>query len=114
MWILEHQDGAQVVRWQDAAPENPLITESRWVALDQIVGQQPKGCWVVDISGERLLTSEALAIIVNLVSRINAVGGRLKFAGATPAVESVMKSMRLDRLLSLHPDVAGACVHANS
>lgn len=113
MWILETKGPAQVVTWRNSVPENPLVNESRWVALDQLIGQQPKGYWVVDISGERLLTSEALAIIVGLVSRINAAGGRLNFVGAVPSVASVMKSMRLDRLLSLHENVAGACVITN-
>ena len=109
MWLHDNQGDFTIVRWQEGVVPNPLVTESRWVSLDQAIGKQPKGCWIVDISHERLLTSEALAILVGLVSRINAAGGHLKLAGATPAVALVMKSMRLDRLLSLYPDVDGAC-----
>jgi anti-anti-sigma regulatory factor len=108
MWQVERNGAVRVVR--HIVPQNPNILEPEqtWVRLDALVGEQPTGSWVVDVSGERVLTSEALAVIVGMVRRAQASGGRISFAGCSAGVVNVLTSMRLVKMIPLFPDVPAA------
>lgn len=108
MWQVERQGTVRVVR--HVVPQNPTLLEPEqtWASLDAMVGEQPTGSWVIDVSSERVLTSEALAVIVGMVRRAQASGGRISFAGCSAGVVNVLTSMRLVKMIPLHPDVAAA------
>lgn len=108
MWQVERQGAVRVVRY--VVPLNPTLLEPEqtWTRLDSLVGEQPTGSWVIDVSNERVLTSEALAVIVGMVRRAQASGGKISFAGCSAGVVNVLTSMRLVKMIPLHPDVAAA------
>lgn len=105
MWQTERSGTVMVVRLVPGPTASVLAPEQTWSQLDAVVGEQPKGAWLIDVSSERILTSEALAVMIGMVRRIQGVGGRVGFASCSPGVVNVLKSMRLSKLLQLYPTV---------
>ena len=109
MWNSEVLHGATVLRRAEASPTASVLNPvSPWADLDQRMGPAPSGRYIIDVSSERFLTSEALAVLVGLVRRVQQCGGRLAFAGAQPSVTGVLDSMRLSRLVPVTEDVPAA------
>jgi anti-anti-sigma regulatory factor len=106
MWTIEHNGPVRVVRRSDALPEtDPGQT---WAQLESMVVQALRQRWVIDVGSQRLLTSEALAVMVGMVRQVQDAGGRIVFANCSPGVVNILNSMRLVKLVQLHPDVASA------
>lgn len=105
MWQTERSGTVMVVRLVPGPTANVLAPEQTWSQLDVVVGEHPKGAWLIDVSSERVLTSEALAVMIGMVRRIQGAGGRVGFASCSPGVVNVLKSMRLSKLLHLYQTV---------
>ena len=105
MWQVELNGTISVARSTSGPVANVRVPEQIWGQLDALVGQRSKGLWVIDLSSERLLTSEALALIVGMVRRVQAGGGRIAFARCSPGVANVLISMRLSKMLPMYPTV---------
>ena len=105
MWQVELIGTISVVRSTPGPVTNVRVPEQIWGQLDGLVAQRPMGLWLIDVSNERLLTSEALAMIVGIVRRVQAAGGRMAFARCSPGVSNVLNSMRLSKMLPLYATV---------
>jgi len=105
MWQVELIGTISVARSTPGPVTNVRVPEQIWGQLDALVAQRPMGQWLVDVSNERLLTSEALALIVGIVRRIQGAGGRMAFARCTPGVTNVLNSMRLSKMLPIYATV---------
>lgn len=108
MWHVELLGAISVARSTPGPVTNVRIPEQIWGQLDALVAQRSMGQWVVDVSSERLLTSEALATIVGMVRRVQAAGGRMAFARCSPGVSNVLISMRLAKMLPIYATVDDA------
>ena len=106
MWHVEPIGVISVARSTPGPVTNVRVPEQIWGQLDALVAQRAAGQWVVDVSSERLLTSEALALIVGMVRRVQAAGGRMAFAHCSPGVSNVLISMRLAKMLPMYATVA--------
>jgi anti-anti-sigma factor len=104
MWQAELQGVVRVVAWRPDIPG----ADVRWDLLVECLAQQLKDRWVVDLADIRLVTSEGLAHIIGAVRRVQLNGGKVAFARPSPLVAQIVRSMRLDRLVPLHPEVAAA------
>ena len=62
---------------------------------------------VLDLSGVDFVDSLGLGSMLSLLRRM-APAGRLVLAGCRPQVEQVVRLTRLDRVLTLRPNVADA------
>jgi anti-anti-sigma regulatory factor len=106
MWTIEHNGPVRVARRSAVFPDtDPGQT---WAQLESLVVTSVRQRWVVDVGGQRLLTSEALAVMVGIVRQVQDAGGRIAFANCSPGVVNILTSMRLAKLVHLHPDVASA------
>jgi anti-anti-sigma factor len=105
MWQVEQLGTVSVVRSTPAPTVDIRVPEQIWGQLDAVIAQHPTGSWVIDVSSERLLTSEALALIVGMVRRVQGDGGRIAFAHCSEGVTSVLVSMRLSKMLPMYGSV---------
>ena len=102
MWQVDLHGVVRVATWR------PPISgaEVQWDALSHCFANQTKDRWVVDLADVRLVTSEGLAQIIGAVRRVQLSGGKVAFARPSPLVAQIVRSMHLDRLVPLHPEVA--------
>ena len=115
MWQVEIQGVIAVVCVVPAPVANVRVPEHLWSGLEQLIADRPEGYWLVDVSTERMLTSEALAMIVGIVRRVHLAGGRIAFAGCSSGVTNVLTSMRLAKMLPMFADVStGVTALANA
>lgn len=110
MWQVELNGRTSIARSTPGPVTNIRVPEQIWGLLDALVAQRPMGLWVVDVSRERLLTSEALALIVGMVRRVQAAGGRIAFTNCSAGVTNVLISMRLSKMLPMYLTVDEAVV----
>ncbi|MEN9544177.1 MAG: hypothetical protein RLZZ598_1010 [Pseudomonadota bacterium] len=103
MWTQRQQDGVTIVA-QDAAARSEVL--ERWQELDRLLATPARV--IIDLHGETLITSEALAVLVAIVHRQRQSGGRLALCRVHPGIANVLASMRLSRLIDVHVDVASA------
>ncbi len=89
-----------------AATIDVRAPEKTWAKLDALVGGAPAGSWLIDVSQERFLNSEALAVMIGMVRSVQSAGGRIALAGCSNGVVNIITSMRLNRMLPLYPDLA--------
>ena len=101
MWHERRDGNIWIASW--TPPGEPA-----WRELDPLVMTAGDQAWVVDLSGVRILTSEAVAILIALVRNVGAANGRLCFCCAAPPVATVMRAVRLYRLAPLHDGLAAA------
>jgi anti-anti-sigma factor len=106
MWTIEHNGPVRVVRRSVLLPDSD--PGQTWTRLESLVAQSVRQRWVIDVGSQRLLTSEALAVMVGMVRQVQDAGGRIAFANCSPGVVNILHSMRLAKLIHLHPDVASA------
>lgn len=105
MWHVETKGSVAVARIVAGPVANVRVPEQTWSQLNELISGRPTGRWLVDVSTERVLTSEALAIIIGLVRHVQNAGGRIAFAGCSPGVTNVLISMRLAKMLPLYADI---------
>ena len=101
MWHERCEGSIRIASW--SPPGEPA-----WRELDPLVTAAGDQTWVVDLSGVRILTSEAVAILIALVRSVGTANGRLCFCCAAPPVATVMRAVRLYRLAPLHDDLTAA------
>lgn len=80
------------------------------VEIDRVMAAQTKAC-VVDMSGVVLVDSSGVGAIISLFKRLRATGGDLKVASVTGQPKEIFDLLRLDRALSLYPNVEAAVSH---
>lgn len=104
MWRSEERDHIRVVSWS----VEPGVAGVDWPQLGRLLAAAPRASWVIDLAAVPLVTSEGLAEIMGGVRRLRDAGGRAAVCGLSPALRQVAASVRLDRLVAVHPDVATA------
>lgn len=57
---------------------------------------------LVDLSGVERLTSEAIAVLVTIVSRANSKGGRIIFVNPSPFVHAIFEITKITKFLETH------------
>ena len=106
MWTIEQLGPVRVVRHTATIPDSE--PGQIWVRLEELVVTAVRQRWVIDVGSQRLLTSEALAVMVGIVRQVQDAGGRIAFANCSPGVVNILTSMRLAKMVHLHPDIAAA------
>ena len=104
-FAVEHCGEAAVVRLHgdlrvDQVPDvyEPL---ARHVGSEQVL--------IVDLSGLSYIDSAGIASLIGLYKRlVTGAGGRMALCGAREEIWGVFRTMKLDRLFPLHPDLPRA------
>lgn len=96
---LEEEEGVPVVRFLDRQ-----LMDDRTVreAGDQVMATLPAGVPVrviLDFSGVAMMSSAMLGRLVLLLRRVDASGGRMRLCELAPAVQDVLRTTNLDRIL---------------
>jgi anti-sigma B factor antagonist len=63
---------------------------------------------VISFTGVRFVSSSMLAQIVKLHKKLAKVKGRLRICCLTPALQEVLRTSQLDKMLEVFPDEAAA------
>ncbi|MBI5058164.1 STAS domain-containing protein [candidate division KSB1 bacterium] len=63
---------------------------------------------VLDIKGVDWMNSTGLALLVRAYTQLHEAGCRMHIAGASPAVQTVLHTTKLDSVFGLFPNVAEA------
>jgi anti-sigma B factor antagonist len=63
---------------------------------------------VIDLSGVDFVDSVGLGVVVGALKRARTHGGDVLITGAEPRVRALFEITRLDEIIGLYPDVAGA------
>jgi anti-sigma B factor antagonist len=63
---------------------------------------------LLDLGGVEFIDSSGLGLLVRLLMRLRNAGGDLKVCGLSPAVDTALKTTRLDKELESHPSEAEA------
>lgn len=64
--------------------------------------------FVIDLAALRFMDSSGIAVLVRLFKRVRIGHGDVRLAATQPAVEKILRLVRLDRVFDLHPDVERA------
>jgi anti-anti-sigma factor len=101
MWLQEARTHVQVLTWQHA-PTQLGFPEAALRELDAVVGKKAKDRWVIDAHSIPLLTSEAIALLIGVVRKINLAGGHICLARPDANVATVLRMTRLTKILPLY------------
>jgi anti-anti-sigma factor len=107
MWQQANLEQVKVLSWR-AQPAGTGFPESALRELEQVVDQHPHQRWVIDADGIQQLSSEAIALLIGVVRKVNLAGGAMCLARPMPSVAAVLRMTRLTRLLPLFDDIAQA------
>ena len=110
MWSESEFEGVRILACNVALADNDMVEQGLY-AVEATVFAQPASRWVVDISKIPLVNSEAIALLIRIVRRVNLAGGRIALLKATPFVRGVLQSLRIVRILPIFDDVEQARVH---
>jgi hypothetical protein len=106
MWSIEQIGPVRVARHTATLPD--CEPGQIWTRLEALLLAEVRQRWVIDVGSQRLLTSEALAVMVGIVRQVQAAGGRIAFANCSLGVVNILTSMHLSKMVHLHPDVPTA------
>ncbi len=73
-------------------------------AFSAIARARP-GRVVIDLAGCAMLSSVAVAAIIDLYRRVRAQGGTMRLAAARPPVREIIRILRLEQLIPVHAGV---------
>jgi len=76
--------------------------------LLEVLGAQPRGRWVLDLSGVNYLGSSALGLMVNIRQRIRQSGGQLVLCCLSPRLLRIFQTCCMERLFLITRTVAEA------
>jgi anti-sigma B factor antagonist len=62
--------------------------------------------FVIDLAGVRFMDSSGIAVLIRLFKRVRIGHGDVRLAGAQPAVEKIIRLVRLDRVFDVFDDCA--------
>src|SRR5207237_10078591 len=67
-------------------------------SLLKLIGKQPAGRWVLDLSRLSYLGSAALGLMVNLRQTVKDAGGVIVLCGMSPRLASIFRTCCMERL----------------
>lgn len=73
-------------------------------SLLKLIGGQPAGRWVLDLSRLSYLGSAALGLMVNLRQQVKDAGGMLVLCGMSPRLANIFRTCCMERLFLIKPN----------
>ena len=109
MWRNESGEDAtiQVLIWSPQKG-NEILPDRAMQELDGIVAKAPGRRWVLDVAAIPVLSSNAIAQLIGVVRRVSLANGHIALAKPPPAVATVLRMTRLNKLLPMFEDVTAA------
>jgi anti-anti-sigma factor len=107
MWQQSTLDQVQLLSWRQQ-PAGIGFPESAFKELEQLVDCDPHQRWVIDADGFQLLSSEAIALLIGVVRKVNLAGGAMCLARPMPSVAAVLRLTRLTKILPLFDELLDA------
>jgi anti-anti-sigma factor len=97
----------QVLIWSPQKGDE-ILPDRAMQELDAIVAKAPGRHWILDVAAIPVLSSNAIAQLIGVVRRVNLANGHIALAKPPPAVATVLRMTRLNKLLPMFEDVAAA------
>jgi anti-anti-sigma factor len=107
MWQHATLDQVQVVSWRQQ-PAGTGFPETALKELEQLVDREQRKRWVIDADGIHQLSSEAIALLIGVVRKVNLAGGSMCLARPMPSVSAVLRMTRLTKILPLFAELPEA------
>ena len=107
---LELSEGgdATVVRFRDRRIANILDIEELGQELYRLLEERKPKRLVLDFSDVEHLSSALIGKLIVLNAKVQAYDGNVALCGLRPAILDVFQTCKLDRIFSIHKDVADA------
>jgi anti-sigma B factor antagonist len=77
-----------------------------------VIGKQPAGGWVVDLSALEYAGSSVLGLLVNIRQRVKQSGGRLVICGLSNLLIQIFKTCSLERMFVVRKSLDEAVARA--
>ena len=72
-------------------------------SLLELVGKEPHGAWVFDLSQLTYMGSAALGLLVNLRQQVKQGDGKLALCGMSPRLQQIFRTCCMERLFTIRP-----------
>ena len=105
---VRDESGALVVRVEESSALNDFRSNSFRDELYELVEADSTSLVALDLSGVDFLSSSGVALLVGLKRRLEGKGGKLVLFGIQPAVEDLLRIIRLTQFFTLAPHAAAA------
>lgn len=108
---LEISEGGDVtvVRFRDRHIANLPEIEQVGQELYRLVDEGTRKRFVLDFSNVDYLSSALIGKLISLNAKVRARDGKVKLCSIRPEILEVFHVCKLDRIFSIHKDVADAC-----
>ncbi|MFM8579790.1 MAG: STAS domain-containing protein [Planctomycetaceae bacterium] len=106
--VVDDRNGARVIRLASSRiVDGPSIDALRDELAEAATAAGSSGL-VLDLTGVDLISSAGIALLRDFARAIESRGARGSLCCPGPEVEKVLKMVRIERLMPMHPDVTAA------
>jgi len=105
---VTEMDAVSVVRFPEPGLLDAYHVKETAGHLYALVEKERRRLLVLDFSGIRMISSQALGMLLNLRQKLQALAGGLALAGIDPRLSRVFKITRLQDVFAFCPDVPAA------
>ncbi len=102
--LVETIRGVTVVNFGDVSILDSVHIDRIGQQLYELVDRFDRRQLVLDFSGVRLLSSQALGVLLTLRKKLQAAKGRLVICGLRPDLRKVFSITKLEKLFKFEPD----------
>jgi anti-sigma B factor antagonist len=99
-------DGVIVLSVEEAEPGGWVMTQREW--LYKTIAECPDPRFVIDMRAIQYMASSDIGVLLTLKRRIDARKGKVAIANVDPFIRDLLRTMGLDKLFTITPDVADA------
>jgi anti-sigma B factor antagonist len=99
-------NGVLVFTVEEGAADEVYTTQREW--LYKTIESREVPWFVIDLSALNYLASSDIGLLITLKRRIDTRKGKVALVNVDPFIVDVLKTMRIDKLFSIHGDMPGA------
>ena len=99
-------DGVLVFTVEEAGPGEGVMAQREW--LYKTIAERRDPRFIINLDAIRYMASADLGMLLTIKRRIDARKGKVVFANVDPFLFDIFRTMRLDVLFTITPDMPSA------
>jgi len=99
-------NGVLVFTVEEGDPDEVFASQREWLYKTVETREDPR--FVIDLSSLNYLASSDIGLLITLKRRIDTRKGKVALVNVDPFIVDVLKTMRIDKLFSIHDDMPSA------
>jgi anti-sigma B factor antagonist len=99
-------DGVMVFTVEEGEPGRAVMAQREW--LYRTIAERDDRRFVIDLRSVRYMASADVGVLLTVKRRIDSHKGRVVLANVDPFLLDIFRSMRLDKVFTIAPDLAAA------